>query len=200
MLSELEKQLNDLTQKAFAEYNWDFEPFFPNVLVRVFDYQESTYGSNSLIIKPQTAQAPNFFAIVVRVGKPKHKDSDMQETSELQPGDIIRIPYYAGIPTFNQALDEAGYRIVPEAKFADFKKGRIISSGATQETPHIFYKCGLFNQREAVRQLIDDICIQLDDGFVEEDSPLQNKIVNKILADYDIVPKRKSLVESFRLT
>lgn len=188
MKSELEIQLNNLAQKAFLEHSFNFTPLFPNVLIRVFDFEDTKQG---LIWKPSSSQAPNHRAIVVRTWLPKQV-GDYTVTSELEEGDIVTVPYYCGVPTGVESLDDAGYRIVPENTYRDKKTGRVIALGATQETPHIFLKQGMFDKRAAAYSLIETATDTIDyDAGIDTDI---NKTIDRILADYDIVPKRKSLV------
>lgn len=187
-IEALERQLNIIAKQAFEAHNWDCQPLFPNILVRVFDFEEARSG---LLILPDNAQKPNHRAIVIRTWEPiksYYKGDTHVVKSELQPGDIVVIPYWAGVPTGVNSVDEAGYRIVPENKQRDYNTGRIISYGATQETPHIFFKQSGFHMSQAVERLLDELGARPFDKN-------SGKIVNQILDSYIVIPKRLSSVE-----
>ena len=198
MKTEIEKQLQQLAQQAFESHNFNFQPLFPNILIRIFDFEDATSG---LIIKPDVAQAPNHRAIVIRTWQPKEyigRDGVKRDIhSEFEPGDIITVPFWSGVPTGVENLDDAGYRVTQE-NARRTSDGNYIRLGATQETQHIFYKCGMFDKRAAVKSVIETIYNNIEylplngaDDNPEKDIAIT---IEKILADYDIVPKRLSLV------
>lgn len=190
---DLERQLNYLAQKAFESYNWNFWPLFPNILIRVFDFEDTSVASR--IIKPQTAQAPSHRAMVIRTWKPR-LFNNLTIKSELEAGMIVTVPYYAGVPTNVESIDDAGYRIVPENKLRNYKTGKVYSEGSTQETPHIFFYQNLCAKDKCVESIIQLVSGAIDCSYIEEGSDLEKKLVSRILSDYDVVPKRISLVQS----
>lgn len=200
MKTAIEKELQALAQKAFESHSWNFFPTFPNILIRVFDFEEATTGR---IIKPQTAQAPNHRAIVVRVWAPKQVTNKfgVERTieSEFTEGDLVTVPYYTGVPTGVEDLDDAGYRVTKEniERKAD---GNYIRIGADQSLQHIFYKCGLFNKREAVKDIITTVYHNVeylpDEGHEDNSEGDIRITIDEILSKYDIVPKKVSFVES----
>ena len=195
MKTAIEKELSALAQAAFISHSWHFKPLFPNILIRIFDFEE-TKSSSGLYI-PQTAQAPNYRAIVVRVWEPKHyKDrygNDRIIESEFQPGDLVTVPYYTGVPTGVENLDDANYRITKENVFRD-NNGNYIRLGADQEKHlHIFYKCGMYSKHagfaDILQQILSAACSGTELSALDAD-----KISAKILDEYDIVPKQLSSV------
>ena len=189
---ELEKQLNELAKKAFEAYSWNMTPLFPNILVRVFDYEEQKYINAGLIIKPETAQAPNHKAIVVRVWQPKEVNGNIV-SSELDEGDIVTIPFWSGIPTGQDKLNDAGYRIIPENKARDIKTGNVVSLGSTQESAHIFFKQKLFDKRAAAKEIL-----LMGDSWSDlgmNDYGIE-KNIDEVLSRFDIVPKVLSVAQN----
>lgn len=204
MKTEIEKKLNELAQEAFKSHSFNFFPLFPNILVRVFDFEEATTG---LIIKPQTAQAPNHRAIVIRTWHkkllypdPYNKAHAYVLESELQEGDIVTIPFYAGVPTGVEDIDDAGYRVIPENKLRDSVTGKVLSEGARQDLMHIFFKQEMYNKRAVVRALIELVHHNVEflpiDGQEDNAEDDIRITTDKILADYAIVPKKFSRAQS----
>jgi hypothetical protein len=180
-VSAAESQLAKHALEVFEKYELNFFPKFPNVLVRVLDTLAADRVAGRIILSQSTAK-PYVDAIVLRSWSEKEFDGKVFK-SELEPGNLVKMPYWGGIPVDPYATDNSAYRVIPENLLADYNRKTIMARGASQEFPHVFCKCHLYDPLQVIEELIDKIT------HIPGPSANRTKLAKELLRIYTIMPK-----------
>lgn len=175
-----EAQLTKHALEVFEKYEFNCFPLFPNVLVRVLDPADADRVQGRILLA-QTVAKPYVNAVVLRSWAEK-EFAGKTYGSELTPGQLVKMPYWGGIPMDPYATDDSKYRVVPENMLADVNRKSIMARGASQEFPHIFVRTHLYDPFEVALQLVKSV-----------DEHLGNRIdiAKELLQKYTIMPKEK---------
>lgn len=155
-LRKREEELDKLAVEIFSNYR-DYEqvvPRFPYCIVRILP-KDVTIGG---IYVPDVARTnkPVYEGIVLRVWEPRHifdhKGQQRVLYSDLEVGDHVLFPHYAGQPL--PGLNEGKYRAIPE--------------GITRNGGNVFgSEVGvIFAKLDYTRPRVEDVFVQLlEDKF-----------------------------------